>query len=239
MLERFSGIVPNNSTNFVVSNSAPPTWVGIDSGSVQSLLSNETGNGKSMRSYNRIIHFCRSLAREKLFIPVAVSSQEQLADIGTKQFRSPTAYWRLVSNALGDHPAILDMQERVRQAHGRSDKKRQLDGEDKISINEAGDDNDKPNTFTLNAHVPMHTDEDKANKILGQLTTENTKNNSERDNIYREQIIDNVQSGNGHLIAYGFATSQEELAFIIQTQKDLKHKLSLNSKTTRSSRFLK
>ena len=231
MFERFAGIVPNDSTDFVVPNSAPPTWVGIDSGSVHSLLSNETGSGKGMRSYNRIIHFCRSLAREGLFEPVAISSEEQLADVGTKQFRSPTTYWRTVSGALGNHHAILDIQERVRQAHGRSDKKRSLN-DDKDQDNKQ-----KVSIFSLNAFDCLETDEETANILLGKLTMDNTKANAERDDKYRQQIEDSVHSGNGHLVAQGFATSQEELMFVIRTQEDLTHKLSLViNKSTRQPR---
>ena len=231
MLERFAGIVPNGSTDFVVPNSAPPTWVGIDSGSVHSLLSNETGSGKGMRSYNRIIHFCRSLTREGIFEPVAISSEEQLADVGTKQFRSPTTYWRTVSGALGNHHAILDIQERVRQAHGRSNKKRPLnDDKDR-------DNKQKVSIFSLNVSDCLETDEETVNKLLGKLTMDNTRANAERDDKYRQQIEDSVHSGNGHLIAQGFATSQEELTFVIQTQEDLTHKLSLvRNKSTRQPR---
>jgi hypothetical protein len=66
-----------------------------------------------------------------------------------------------------------------------------------------------------------------ARAVAVSITMENTRLNADRDNLYREQIQDHVRSGNGHLIARGFATSQEELIFIVNTQKDTTHKLSL------------
>ena len=81
-----------------------------------------------MRSWNRVNHFCRSLAFEKPFNPIPISTEHQLADIGTKQFTSPTSYWRAAIGALGEHHAISDMQELIREVHGRSGKRRRLDG---------------------------------------------------------------------------------------------------------------
>ena len=243
LLERFAGIVPDGSTDLVSPNSAPPSWVGIDSGSVQSLLSNQIGNGKNMRSSNITIHFCRSLTREKLFIPVPISTVDQLADIGTKQHKSPTDYWRAVVGAIGVHPAILDMQNRIRQAHGRSDKRRKLDGGEGDGGGEGGgkyggggegeDGGGAMCVLSLSTHTPLAADEDEEDMLRGELTVVNTVANAERDGLYRQLIEDHVQSGNGHLIAQGFATSKEELDFVLHTQSRLTKKISVNSKPSR------
>ena len=210
--ERFAGVVPKATTDLTVPNSPPPTWIGIDSGSVQSLLSNENGSGKGLRSYNRVINHLRSLAREKLFNPVAISTEDQLADIGTKQFKSPTLYWRSAAGAIGDHPALRAMQNLVRDTNGRSQKTVQpMDTEDNPVLAE------KVQVHTLINHPTPPTDTDTEDFRLGTITMENTRLNADRDNQYRQQIQDHVRSGNGHLIARGFATSQEELDFITHT----------------------
>ena len=77
---------------------------------------------------------------------------------------------------------------------------------------------EKVQVHTLINPTSPPTDPDIEDLRLGRITMENTRLNADRDNPYREQIQDHVRSGNGHLIARGFATSQEELDFITQSQ---------------------
>ena len=240
MLERFAGLVPASCTDFVVKNSAPPTWVGLDSASVQSLLTNDTGSGKGLRSYNRILHHLRSQTEVMLFNPVAIPNEEQLADIGTKQFKSATTFWRDVVGALGMHHAISDMRGRVQRAHGRSDKKRAYD--------EDGEDGEKANgedisggggesiereieVNSLSRHSPLPPDEDAEDLHRGHVTFENTRLNAERDNQNRQEILGLVESGHGRLIARRFARSKDESNIITLTQTQLFDKFRILKRT--------
>ena len=69
--------------------------------------------------------------------------------------------------------------------------------------------------------------------LRGELTVVNTVANAERDGLYRQLIEDHVQSGNGHLVAQGFATSKEELDFVLHTQQTLLKKLSTKKRAPR------
>ena len=221
-------------TDSVVAKSAPPTDTFIDNLSIQSLVSGENGKGKALHSYNRVISHLRSLKREHLTNPLGIPTVDQLADIGTKQYKNATAFWRAAAGALGDHPAIRAMQERVGVVNGRGSRKRDRDIEaaiqDEVTEDDAEDDDiDGTSVFNLalaSLSVTEEMDRDFAEERLGQLTMENTRLNAERDGGYRRAIEACVWSGNGDVVVLELSEHKKGRRFVARSQETTRKKLS-------------
>ena len=122
VFEEIAGLLQKGNTDMVVEGSAPPTVCAIDNQSITNLITGISGKGKGLRHYNRTICFLRSARNEKIINPLGVSTSDQQADILTKQYKSPTAYWKAAEGPFGKHPAIDAMLDRVIRQHGRSSK---------------------------------------------------------------------------------------------------------------------
>ena len=123
VFEEIAGLFSKGSTEISVTGSASPTVCAIDSQSIKDLVCGISGKGKALKSYNRTISYLRSAKDLSLIKPIGVPTAEQQADILTKQYKSPTEYWKAAVGPLGEHPAIDDMLDRVIAQHGRSGRK--------------------------------------------------------------------------------------------------------------------
>ena len=197
LAEDFANLVPAGCTDLVVKNSASPTETYIDNLSVQSLVSGENGKGKALRFYNRVISHLRSLKTAKITDPIGIPTAEQETDIGTKQYKNATAYWRSAVGPLGVHPAIAAMQERVAVRNGRGARERKHQGEH--GVVQDVDEEEEPiktaidgkailNVACANLSITAEEEDIFAEERLGQLTMENTRLNKERDSDNRRWI---------------------------------------------------
>ena len=219
LAEEFANLVPVGCTDMVMRNSAPPTSTFIDNLSIQSLVSGETGKGKALRAWNRVISHLRSLKQEYLTDPIGVPTIEQQADIGTKQYKNATAYWREAVGPLGDHPALRAMQERVQVVNGRGPRKRDFRGvagsvleeeEEEVEVEEDVDGTAILNVAMASDRVTEEMDLCFALEQLGRLTMENTRLNADRDSEHRRMIWDFVASGHGDKIGRLFGVTRKE-----------------------------
>ena len=215
----------------VVHNSAPPTPTFIDNLSIKSLCSGENGKGKALRAWNRVISHLRSLKSENITDPIGIPTIEQQADIGTKQYKNATAYWREAVGPLGDHHALRALQERVRVVNGRGARKRDFlgvagaeleDEEEEVEVEEDVDGTAILNVAMASDRVTEEMDLCFAQEQLGRLTMENTRLNADRDSEHRRLIWDFVVSGNGDKIAWRLSNSAKERRYIEKVRHDLK-----------------
>ena len=209
----------------VVHNSAPPTPTFIDNLSIQSLVSGAMKRGKALRAWNRVISHLRSLKSENITDPIGIPTIEQQADIGTKQFKNATAYWREAVGPLGDHHALRALQERVRVVNGRGARKRDFQGvagaeleeeEEEVEVEEDVDGTAILNVAMASDRVTEEMDFCFAQEQLGRLTMENTRLNADRDSEHRRMIWDFVVSGHGDKIGMEFARTTREKILILR-----------------------
>jgi hypothetical protein len=89
--------------------SSPPTFLGQDNKSIQSITKIEGGKGKALRRESRVINHCLSLSQKKLINPVHVETLKQLADPGSKRWVNAVKFWRMASQILGPHSSISEI----------------------------------------------------------------------------------------------------------------------------------
>ena len=89
--------------------SSPPTFLGQDNKSIQSITNIEGGKGKALRRESRIINHCLSLSKQRLIAPVNVATADQIADPGTKRWVNAVKFWRMASQIFGPHQSINDI----------------------------------------------------------------------------------------------------------------------------------
>ena len=135
--EEIAGLLLKDCTDLKVSKSAMPTLCAIDNQSIKDVISGTNGQGgKALKMYNRTISFLRSARAESLINPIGVPTEEQQADILTKQFKSASAYWKAAAGPLGEHPALTDMLHRVIFRNGRSERWKH-DGNKSVPVEES------------------------------------------------------------------------------------------------------
>ena len=208
---------------------APPTWLGQDNSSIQSMTMIESSKGKGLRRCTRVISHCRSLVKEKLITVELVPTIKQEADLMSKQFYSPTSYWRAAIGPLGDHPALRDIQERVRNRRG-SRKQRKLLATDSIISKEhletdIDSDEDehthslKNSNDTVKVLLLLSEDRELINLANeSSIVRSNTIFNRDANKEWRDEAEDLVINGFGYQVNQHFAKDYDEFNFILHQQ---------------------
>jgi len=186
----------------------------------------ESSKGKGLRRGARLLAHCRILVEEGLIEVELVPTSQQEADLSSKQFRSPTAYWRAALGPCGDHPALREMQEKARHQRG-SRKQRKLNTSHMSIINvdsEALDSdiedeqNDEIKALVSTSHTEELTEE-AIQEVECAIVRMNTLFNRDANRNWGEEAEELVDMNMGHLVAQRFSKDEKENKFIKKLQR--------------------